>query len=38
MGSRGRGRLATTLLGSVGAEVHYHAHIPMLVVHPASSD
>jgi nucleotide-binding universal stress UspA family protein len=34
MGSRGRGRVATTLLGSVAAYVHYHASIAMLVIHP----
>ena len=34
MGSRGRGRVATNLLGSVGAYVHYHAQVPMLVIHP----
>ncbi len=34
MGSRGRGRFATSLLGSVGAFVHYHARVPMLVIHP----
>jgi nucleotide-binding universal stress UspA family protein len=34
MGSRGRGRVATNLLGSVGAYVHFHEHVPMLVIHP----
>jgi nucleotide-binding universal stress UspA family protein len=34
MGSRGRGRVATSLLGSVGAYVHYHARVAMLVLHP----
>jgi nucleotide-binding universal stress UspA family protein len=34
MGSRGRGRVATSLLGSVGAYVHYHSRIAMLVIHP----
>ena len=34
MGSRGRGRVATNLLGSVGADVHYHSRVPMLVIHP----
>ena len=34
MGSRGRGRMATNLLGSVGAHVHYHSRIAMLVIHP----
>jgi nucleotide-binding universal stress UspA family protein len=34
MGSRGRGRLATNVLGSVAAYVHYHARVAMLVMHP----
>lgn len=34
MGSRGRGRLATNLFGSVAAHVHYHSHVAMLVIHP----
>jgi nucleotide-binding universal stress UspA family protein len=34
LGSRGRGRVATNLLGSVGAYVHYRASVPMLVIHP----
>ncbi len=34
MGSRGRGRLTTSLFGSVGAYVHYHARVAMLVIHP----
>lgn len=34
LGSRGRGRLTSTLLGSVGGSVHYQLKIPMLVVHP----
>jgi nucleotide-binding universal stress UspA family protein len=34
MGSRGRGRLTTNLFGSVGAYVHYHARVAMLVIHP----
>jgi nucleotide-binding universal stress UspA family protein len=34
MGSRGRGRVATSLFGSVGAYVHYHARVAMLVIHP----
>jgi nucleotide-binding universal stress UspA family protein len=34
MGSRGRGRVVTSLFGSVGAYVHYHARIAMLVIHP----
>jgi nucleotide-binding universal stress UspA family protein len=35
MGSRGLGRVTSNLFGSVGGYVHYHAHIPMLIVHPA---
>jgi nucleotide-binding universal stress UspA family protein len=35
MGSRGRGRLTTSLFGSVGAYVHYHSRVAMLVIHPA---
>lgn len=34
MGSRGRGRVASNLFGSVGAYVHYHARVAMLVMHP----
>jgi hypothetical protein len=34
VGSRGRGRVASTLFGSVGAAVHFHTHVPMLIVHP----
>ena len=34
MGSRGRGRLTTNLFGSVGAHVHYHSRVAMLVIHP----
>jgi nucleotide-binding universal stress UspA family protein len=34
MGSRGRGRLTTNLFGSVGAYVHFHARVAMLVIHP----
>jgi nucleotide-binding universal stress UspA family protein len=34
MGSRGRGRLTTSLFGSVGAYVHYHSRVAMLVIHP----
>jgi nucleotide-binding universal stress UspA family protein len=35
LGSRGRGRLASTLLGSVAGGVHFHLHAPLLIVHPA---
>lgn len=38
LGSRGRGRLASTLLGSVGGAVHFHLHMPLLVVHPVTED
>jgi nucleotide-binding universal stress UspA family protein len=34
MGSRGRGRFVTSVFGGVGAYVHFHTSIPMLVVHP----
>ena|SRR5436305_1851968 len=34
MGSRGRSRLATNMLGSVARDVHYGTTLPMLVVHP----
>jgi nucleotide-binding universal stress UspA family protein len=38
LGSRGRGRMASTLFGSVGAAVHFHTHVPMLVVHPVEGE
>ena len=34
LGSRGLGRLASRVLGSVGAYVHFHSSVAMLVVHP----
>ncbi len=34
MGSRGRGRLASNVLGSVTGDVHFGTRLPMLVVHP----
>jgi nucleotide-binding universal stress UspA family protein len=34
MGSRGRSRLATNMLGSVARDVHFGTTLPMLVVHP----
>jgi nucleotide-binding universal stress UspA family protein len=34
MGSRGRGRVVTSVFGSVGAYVHFHARVAMLVIHP----
>ena len=33
MGSRGRGRLASGLLGSTSGEVHFHSRCSLLVVH-----
>jgi nucleotide-binding universal stress UspA family protein len=33
LGSRGRGRVASNVLGSVGAHVHFHTRAAMLVVH-----
>jgi len=38
LGSRGRGRMASTLLGSVGGAVHFHTHVPMLVIHPVEGE
>lgn len=34
MGSRGRGRLASNVLGSVTADVHFGTTLPILVIHP----
>ncbi len=34
LGSRGRGRVTSTLIGSVGAAVHFHTDTAMLVIHP----
>ena len=34
MGSRGRGRVASGVLGSAVGDVHFAARIPMLVIHP----
>jgi nucleotide-binding universal stress UspA family protein len=34
LGSRGLGRFASRVLGSVGAYVHFHSNVTMLVVHP----
>ena len=34
LGSRGRGRAKSNLLGSVGGHVHFGAHVAMLVIHP----
>lgn len=38
LGSRGRGRLASNLLGTVAGSVHFHLHAPLLVVHPHGDD
>ena len=38
IGSRGRGRLASNVLGSVAREVHFGTTLPMLVIHPEPSD
>ena len=32
IGSRGLGRVANNLFGSVGGHVHYHSRVAMLVV------
>jgi nucleotide-binding universal stress UspA family protein len=34
MGSRGRGRMAVNLFGSVAAHVFFHSHVAMLVIKP----
>jgi nucleotide-binding universal stress UspA family protein len=34
MGSRGRGRVASNLFGSVAAHVHFHSRVAMLVISP----
>lgn len=34
MGSRGRGRVASGVLGSAVGDVHFAARIPLLVIHP----
>lgn len=34
VGTRGRGRLASNLLGSVAGDVHFHSSVDLLVVHP----
>jgi nucleotide-binding universal stress UspA family protein len=38
MGSRGRGRVAANLFGSVAGYVHFHARVAMLVIHPDDED
>jgi nucleotide-binding universal stress UspA family protein len=37
-GSRGRGRVATNLLGSVNAHVFFHTDMAHLVIHPRAED
>ena len=34
MGSRGRGRVTSSLFGSVAAHVHFHSRVAMLVLQP----
>jgi nucleotide-binding universal stress UspA family protein len=36
IGSRGRGRVASGVFGSVVGDVHFAVSVPMLVVHPAA--
>jgi nucleotide-binding universal stress UspA family protein len=38
MGSRGRGRVATNLLGSVAADVFFHSRVAMLVIQPDEAE
>lgn len=38
MGTRGRGRMASNLFGSVAADVHFHSRLPMLVVPAHAAD
>ena len=37
LGSRGHGRLATEILGSVNNHVHYHSNVPTLTVDTAET-
>ena len=37
LGSRGHGRLATEILGSVNNHVHYHSNVPTLTVDTAGT-
>ena len=37
LGSRGHGRLATEILGSVNNHVHYHSNVPTLTIDTAES-
>lgn len=36
MGSRGRGRLASNVLGSVAGDTHFGSPLPLLVIHPVT--
>jgi nucleotide-binding universal stress UspA family protein len=36
LGSRGRGRVASGVLGSVVGDVHFAVHVPVLIVHPTA--
>jgi nucleotide-binding universal stress UspA family protein len=38
LGSRGHGRVATEILGSVNNHVHYHSNVPTLTVDTAEAD
>ena len=38
LGSRGRGKVAAGLFGSVVGDVHFHTRIPLLIVPPAGGE
>jgi nucleotide-binding universal stress UspA family protein len=38
VGTRGRSRMASNLFGSVAADVHFHTHLPILVVSAHDAD
>jgi nucleotide-binding universal stress UspA family protein len=38
VGTRGRGRVASTMFGGVGAHIHFHLRVPLLVVPPCCDD
>jgi len=38
LGSRGRGRVSSEILGSVNAFVHFHTKIPMLSIDEPDTD